>query len=70
MSPAISHDFASSLLLNWVLLFCFSCLMAFSTPFSTILKRSGNKNKKSYGLPHMWALDQGQTQQGDWTLST
>jgi hypothetical protein len=21
-------------------------------------------------LPHMWTLDQGQTQQGDWTLST
>jgi hypothetical protein len=26
--------------------------------------------QKSYVLPHMWTLDQGQTQQGDWTLST
>jgi hypothetical protein len=25
---------------------------------------------KSYVLPHMWTLDQGQTQQGDWTLIT
>jgi len=25
---------------------------------------------KSYILLHMWTLDQGQTQQGDWTLST
>jgi hypothetical protein len=25
---------------------------------------------KSYVLPHMQTLDQGQTQQGDWTLST
>jgi hypothetical protein len=32
--------------------------------------KQGEKNKlKSLGyLPHMWALDQGQTQQGDWTL--
>jgi hypothetical protein len=28
------------------------------------------KTKKSYVLPHMWTFDQGQTQQGDWTLST
>jgi hypothetical protein len=28
------------------------------------------KTKKSYVLPHMWTLDQGQTQQGDWTMST
>jgi hypothetical protein len=28
------------------------------------------KDQKSYVLPHMWTLDQGQTQQGDWTLST
>jgi hypothetical protein len=26
--------------------------------------------QKSYVLPHMWTLDQGQTQQGDWTMST
>jgi hypothetical protein len=26
--------------------------------------------KKSYVLPHMWTLDQGQTQQWDWTMST
>jgi hypothetical protein len=25
---------------------------------------------KSYVLPHMLTLDQGQTQQGDWTLNT
>jgi hypothetical protein len=29
-----------------------------------------NHEQKSYVLPHMWTLDQGQTQQGDWTLST
>jgi hypothetical protein len=28
------------------------------------------KIQKSYVLPHMWTLDQGQTQQGDWTLIT
>jgi hypothetical protein len=28
------------------------------------------KTKKSYVLPHMRTLDQGQTQQGDWTMST
>jgi hypothetical protein len=28
------------------------------------------KDQKSYVLPHMRTLDQGQTQQGDWTLST
>jgi hypothetical protein len=28
------------------------------------------KDQKSYVLPHMWTLDQGQTQQGDWTMST
>jgi hypothetical protein len=28
------------------------------------------KTKKSYVLPHMWTLDQGQTQQGDWTMNT
>jgi hypothetical protein len=28
------------------------------------------KDQKSYVLPHMWTLDQGQTQQGDWTLIT
>jgi hypothetical protein len=28
------------------------------------------KTKNRYVLPHMWTLDQGQTQQGDWTLST
>jgi hypothetical protein len=32
--------------------------------------KDGIKNQKSYVLPHMWTLDQGQTQQGDWTLST
>jgi hypothetical protein len=26
------------------------------------------KTKNQYALPHMWTLDQGQTQ-GDWTLS-
>jgi hypothetical protein len=26
--------------------------------------------QKSYVLPHMWTLDQGQTQQGDWNLIT
>jgi hypothetical protein len=25
---------------------------------------------KNHVLPHMWTLDQGQTQQGDWTLIT
>jgi hypothetical protein len=25
---------------------------------------------QSYVLPHMWTLDHGQTQQGDWTLIT
>jgi hypothetical protein len=25
---------------------------------------------KNHVLPHMWTLDQGQTQQGDWTMST
>jgi hypothetical protein len=35
------------------------------------LKKSFNsKDQKSYVLPHMWTLDQGQTQQGDWTMST
>jgi hypothetical protein len=28
------------------------------------------KDQKSYVLPHMRTLDQGQTQQWDWTLST
>jgi hypothetical protein len=26
--------------------------------------------QKSYVLPHMWTLDQRQTQQGDWALIT
>jgi hypothetical protein len=26
--------------------------------------------QKTNVLPHMWALDQGQTQQRDWTMST
>jgi hypothetical protein len=30
----------------------------------------GPKDQKSYVLPHMRTLDQGQTQQGDWTMST
>jgi hypothetical protein len=29
-----------------------------------------SKDQKSYVLPHMRTLDQGQTQQGDWTMST
>jgi hypothetical protein len=28
------------------------------------------KNKKPYVLPHLQTLDQGQTQQGNWTLIT
>jgi hypothetical protein len=28
------------------------------------------KRPKSYVLPHMWTLGQGETQQGDWTLIT
>jgi hypothetical protein len=28
------------------------------------------KDQKSYVLPHMCTLDQGQAQQGDWTLIT
>jgi hypothetical protein len=28
------------------------------------------KDQKLYVLPHMWTLDQGQTQQGAWTLIT
>jgi hypothetical protein len=28
------------------------------------------KDQKSYVLPHMRALDKGQTQQGDWTVIT
>jgi hypothetical protein len=28
------------------------------------------KDQKSYVLPHMQTLDQGQTHQGDWTLIT
>jgi hypothetical protein len=28
------------------------------------------KDQKSYVLPHMWTLDQGQTQQWDWNVST
>jgi hypothetical protein len=28
------------------------------------------KTKNRYVLLHMWTLDQGQTQQWDWTLST
>jgi hypothetical protein len=28
------------------------------------------EDQKSYVLPHMRTLDQEQTQQGDWTLST
>jgi hypothetical protein len=28
----------------------------------------GPEDQKSYVLPHMWTFNQGQTQQGDWTL--
>jgi hypothetical protein len=34
------------------------------------LGMSGPKDQKSYVLLDMWTLDQGQTQQGDWTLSS
>jgi hypothetical protein len=30
----------------------------------------GPEDQKSYVLPHIRTLDQGQTQQGDWTLIT
>jgi hypothetical protein len=33
------------------------------------LDKDTTKDQKSYVLPHMWTLDQGQTQ-GDWTLIT
>jgi hypothetical protein len=33
-------------------------------------KTAGPKDQKSYVLPHMQTLDQGQTQQGDLTLIT
>jgi hypothetical protein len=29
---------------------------------------NNHMNRLLYVLPHMWTLDQGQTQQGDWTL--
>jgi hypothetical protein len=35
-----------------------------------ILREVSLTPKKSYVLPHMQTLDQGQTQQGDWTLIT
>jgi hypothetical protein len=31
----------------------------------TLYKNRAAKDQKSYVLPHMWTLDQGQTQQGD-----
>jgi hypothetical protein len=34
------------------------------------LRVGQTKDQKSYVLPHRWTLDQGQTQQGDWTKST
>jgi hypothetical protein len=39
-------------------------------PEGSFKKSIDPKDQKSYVLPHMWTLDQGQTQQGDWTLST
>jgi hypothetical protein len=36
----------------------------------TMVPQRCPKDQKSYVLPHMWTLDQGQTQQGDWTMST
>jgi hypothetical protein len=33
-------------------------------------QNTGPKDQKSYVLPYMWTLDQGQTQQWDWTMST
>jgi hypothetical protein len=32
-------------------------------------RQSGTERKIAINI-HMWTLDQGQTQQGDWTLST
>jgi hypothetical protein len=38
--------------------------------FSSKRHMPRKKFKNLTSLPHMWTLDQGQTQQGDWTLST
>jgi hypothetical protein len=35
-----------------------------------ILSEVSLAQKTTYVLPHMWTLDEGQTQQGNWTLST
>jgi hypothetical protein len=40
------------------------------SPTTNGYRKYGSKDQKSYVLPHMWTLDQGQTQQGDWTMST
>jgi hypothetical protein len=36
----------------------------------TLSEVSLAQKTKNHVFPHMWTLDQGQTQQGDWTMST